>query len=253
MLRRCVVLVLLLALVGAGCGGQKEPVEVVVSAAASMGDALKEIQTGFEAENPGVKLRLNMGSSGALQQQIDQGAPVDLFIAAAVGPMDALVKKGLVEQNAVRTLATNQVVLVRSKAGDGVVQRWEDLAGNRVQRIALGNPQHVPAGQYGKAVLEKLNLWGPVEKRLVLGEDARQVLNYVESGEVQAGLVYRTDAATSPKVTIVAEAPAGSHSPVVYPMAAVKGAREQAKRLADFLLSDRGAQVLRKYGFGPAQ
>lgn len=246
-----VLLTLLLALTG--CGTGEKPAELVVSTAASLADALKELQPAFEAEHRGVKLRFNAGSSGALQQQIEQGAPTDLFISAATGPMESLVQKGLVEQGAVRTLATNQVVLIRSKAGEAVVQRWEDLAGDQVKRIALGNPQHVPAGQYGRAVLEKLNLWSIAQQRLVLGEDVRQVLHYVESGDVQAGLVYRTDAATSQKVVVVAEAPAGSHSPVLYPMSVLKESRHQAlaTALADFLLSEKGRQVLARHGFGP--
>lgn len=248
---------LALALILTACTTRPEaspaaPTEIVVSAAASMTDALREIQAGFEAENPTVKLKLNVGSSGTLQQQIEQGAPADLFISAAAGPMDNLVKKGLVEQSAVKVLATNKVVLVRGKAADDVVKSWEDLTSDKVKRIAVGNPGHVPVGQYAKSVLERMNLWSAVEKRLVLGEDVRQVLNYVESGEVQAGIVYSTDAATSAKVIVLAEAPAGSHAPVVYPMAVLKESRNgaRARELALYLLSEKGKQVLAKYGFG---
>ncbi|HLN63970.1 MAG TPA: molybdate ABC transporter substrate-binding protein [Symbiobacteriaceae bacterium] len=240
-----------LLLMAAGCGGTPRQAEVVVSAAASLTDALKEAQQGFEQEHGAVKLRLNFGSSGALQQQAEQGAPVDLFVSAATAPMEVLVSKGLVEPSAVRTLATNKVVLIRSKAGEAVVKNWDDLRSDQVKKVAIGNPQHVPAGQYGKAVLEHLNLWGAVEPRLVLGEDVRQVLAYVETGEVQAGLVYSTDAALSQKVVVVAEAPAGSHAPIVYPVAVLKESKHpaEARSFADYLASDHGQAILKKYGF----
>lgn len=227
------------------------PVEIVVSAAASLSDALRDAELRFEAQNKAVQIRFNFGSSGALQQQIEQGAPADVYIPASAAPMDALVKKNLVEQGAVKSLATNKVVLIRGPASDAVAT-WDDLKSDTVKRIALANPAHVPAGQYGKAVLERLNLWAAVEPRLVLGEDVRAVLSYVEAGEVQAGIVYSTDAATSRKVVVVAEAPPGSHAPVVYPIAVLKDSKHSAAAQAfeAYLLSDEGRQILTKYGFG---
>lgn len=228
---------------------EQGPSEVVISAAASLADVMKPLQSGFEAEHQSVKLRFNFGSSGALQQQIEQGAPVDLFISAAKAPMDAIVAKRLAAPEAVKQLAANQVVLIRPKSDANGITSWQQLG--QVKQLALGNPQHVPAGQYGKAVLEHLHLWDRMQGRLILGEDVRQVLNYVESGEVQAGLVYSTDAAQSQKVVVVAEAPAGSHPPVIYPMAALKEAKHaaQAEAFAAYLLSPKGQQVLKQYGF----
>lgn len=261
MQRKLLWLSLLFALAGCGTGpgptrlplSPAPPVEVIVSAAASLGDALKEAGAQFETATPGVKLRFNLGSSGALGQQIEQGAPVDLFISAATGPMDSLVKRNLVDGGAVRAVATNRVVLIRSKAGPSTVQTWSDLKLETVRQIAIGNPQHVPVGQYAQAVLEHLSLWGAVQNRLVLGEDARQVLHYVESGEVQAGIVYSTDAATSAKVVVVAEAPAGSHQPATYPLTVLRVSQHPAEAgaFADYLKGPAGAAVLRKYGFGP--
>lgn len=254
------LLALILAGISAACTGSRpspasaQPVEIIVSAAASLTDALKEAQSTFEAAHTGVKIRFNFGSSGALQQQIEQGAPVDLFISAATEPMERLVSKGLVHQNSVKTLASNKVVLIRSQSHEAVVHGWADLNKGAVQRIALGNPQHVPAGQYGKEVMEHLSLWGAVQNRLVLAEDVRQVLQFVGSGEVQAGIVYATDVATAKNVALVAEAPPGSHPPVVYPVAVLKESRNasQARLLADFLLSAEGRQILTKYGFTTA-
>lgn len=239
-----------LVLVLAACSGGRT--EIIISGAASLSDALKEAQLAFEAENPSVRLRFNFGSSGALAQQIEQGAPADLFISAATAPMEALVKKNLVASGAVMTLATNKLVLIRGQGAPDVVKSWEDLRSDPVRKIAIGNPQHVPAGQYARAVLEHLNLWAGVSGRFVLGEDVRQVLNYVESGEVEAGIVYSSDAALSRKVIILAEAPAGSHAPVVYPMAVLKESKHSAAAgtFADYLLSPKGRQILAKYGFG---
>ena len=251
------LLLLSLALVLSACNTRPEsaPAEIIVSAAASLSDVLRELQPAFEGEHQAVRLRFNFGSSGALQKQIEGGAPADLFIAAATGPMEMLIQRGIVEPAAVRTLAFNRLVLIRGRSADAAVSTWVDLRSAQVKRIALGNPAHVPAGQYGQAVLERLGLWSAVEGRLVLGEDARQVLNYVESGEVAAGIVYRTDAAQSQKVVVVAEAPAGSHPAVAYPMAVLKESRHaaEAQAFADFLLSERGKQTLTKYGFEVTQ
>ncbi|MFZ5816647.1 MAG: molybdate ABC transporter substrate-binding protein [Bacillota bacterium] len=239
----------------AGCSAGPEraaPRELVVSAAASLGDALEEARTAFQGREQGLVIRLNLGSSGALSRQIQQGAPADLFLSAADAPMEALVQAGLVERRAVANLASNQIVLIRSRAVERV-RGWADLP--RAGRIALGNPQHVPAGQYGRAVLESLGLWGAVEPRLVFGEDVRQVLQFVASGEVDAGLVYRSDAASSPQVVVVAEAPAGSHPPVGYPMAVLKESRlaADARRFADFLRSAQGQQIFARHGFAAPQ
>lgn len=251
------VTVILLLLGLAGCGSPnpdaaQPPTEILVSAAASLTDALTEAKTAFEAEHSDIRVNFTFGSSGALGQQIEQGAPVDLFIAAAANPMERLVQKGLVNAAAMQTVAVNKVVLIRSAAAQDLVKGWSDLALPEVKRIAIGNPDHVPAGQYARAALEHLGLWADVQPRLVLGEDARQVLNHVQSGEVEAGIVYATDAATSAAVVIIAEAPAGSHPPVSYPMAPIKASErpDQATAFAEYLLTGPGRAILTKYGFG---
>lgn len=248
-------LAVVLSLAGCGRGAGNGAAEVVVSAAASLQEVMQELAPRFEQAHPGVKLRLNYGSSGALQQQIEQGAPVDLFISAGPAPMQALVQKGLVDPAAVQALAANQVVLVRNQATGAAVRGWDDLTGATVRKVALGNPQHVPAGQYGRAVLEHLGLWAAVQGRLVLAEDVRQVLSYVESGEVQAGIVYRTDVARSARVAVAAAAPPGSHPPVTYPLAVLKESRQAApaRALAEFLLSPAAQAVLQQSGFRTAQ
>ncbi len=234
-------------------GGAGAPVEITVSAAVSLRDALNDIQPLFVQAYPAIRLRFNFGSSGALQRQIEQGAPVDLFIAAAPESVTALVRVGLVSPDEVRSLATNRVVLVRGKAVTSDLSTWEQLTSAAVQRIAIGNPEHVPAGQYGRQVLQWLGLWQALQQRLVQAEDVRQVLYYVESGAVQAGIVYATDARLA-GVKVVAEAPPGSHEPVTYPMAVLRDSPQavQARVFADFLASPAGQAVLHQYGFGTA-
>lgn len=255
------ILVAALFLIGlTGCRGQSvaepdsPPVELVVSAAASLADALREAESAFEAEQDRIRVSLNFGSSGALQEQIAQGAPVDLMISAGREPIERLAAQGLVEGSAVSTVAGNRLVLVRP-AGAGEPADWEGLRPSSAGRVAIGNPAHVPAGQYGKAVLEHLGLWPALQGRLVLGEDVRQVLGYVASGEVTAGIVYATDAGASSEVEVVAPAPAGSHPPVVYQMAVLQESRHPnaAAVFADYLLTGQGRSILTKHGFGVDQ
>ncbi|WP_243123623.1 molybdate ABC transporter substrate-binding protein [Thermaerobacter sp. FW80] len=229
------------------------PVEVLVSAAASLQDALREAMADFGRDHPAIRVRFNFGSSGALAQQIEAGAPADVFIAAGQQPMDRLVEKGLVDRDAVRVLARNRIVLIVPRGEAGRVRGWQDLTAEEVRRIAIGDPAHVPAGQYGRQVLEHLGLWARVNAKLVLDQDVREVLHHVAAGEAQAGIVYQTDAATSDRVAVVAEAPPGSHRPVVYPMAVLKDSRHPAEAAAvvEFLLSARSQAVLQRHGFLP--
>lgn len=235
--------------------GRTRPVDIVVSAAISLADALEAARDEFAALHPHIRIVFNLGSSGTLQQQIRAGAPVDLFIAAAPGPMEDLVARGRAAPDAVRVVAANGIVLVRpeGRSEDGLTG-WDGLTSPAVRRIALGNPDHVPAGRYGKAVLESLGLWESLQPRFVFGENVRQVLQYVERGEVDAAIVYASDATAARGVAVVAPAPPGSHPPVTYPMAVVQGAAhpEAAALFADFLLSPEGQAVLARHGLTPA-
>jgi len=253
--------------------GARAPEVITVSAAASLSEVLAEVIEAFEPARPGISVQLNLGSSGALQRQIELGAPVDVFLSAAAGPVQALVDKGLVPADQVWVFATNRVVLVASQNTSPGLQSWKDLLRSDVRRIAVGNPEHGPAGQYGRAVLESLGLWGPIEGKLVFGEDVRQVLAYVASGEVDAAIVYSTDvtagswagrapavvgpAAGAPagRIRLVAEAPGESHEPVVYLAAILRDSRAPtpARSFVDFLVSAEGQAILNRYGFGGAR
>jgi len=248
-----VLLAIILALPGGAAPAPAAAAQTItVSAAASLGAALRAIGNAFEARHPGLTLELNLGSSGALRQQIQHGAPVDVFLSAAEAPMQALIERGLVDAADVRVFATNRLVLVRGRYAPPVLQSWHDLVQPDVRRVAIGNPDHVPAGEYGKAVLESLALWEQLQNKLVFGEDVRQVLAYVESGAADAGLVYSTDAAATHGIHVVARAPAGSHGAIRYPAAVVATSRvpDAARSFIDYLLSEEGQALLREYGFG---
>jgi len=224
---------------------------LVVSAAASLTDALQEISPLYNQTQPNVTLRYNFASSGALQQQIENGAPADIFISAAEKQMDALQQKNLIEPASRRNLLTNRLVLVVPNTASGVTN-LQSLKDIRVKRIAIGNPRSVPAGQYSEEALKKQGLWNSLQPKFVLANNVRQVLQFVESGNVQAGLVYATDAKTSNKVKVVQVIPANLHTPIVYSIAVVKRSKSQtsARTFIQFLSSSKVKQIFQKYGFG---
>lgn len=254
------MVMLVAALVFTGCGGKKEappaaqqaaPVELNVSAAVSMKDALAEIQKNYQAKNPNVKILFNLGASGSLQKQIEQGAPADIFISAAPKQMNELQEKNLVKKETRKNFVDNKLVVVVPKDSKLTIAKYEDLTQDAVQKIALGETAVVPAGQYAKEVLQKLGIWDKVEGKVVFAKDVRTVLAYTETGNVEAGIVYKTDAVSSDKIKVVATAPEGSHQPIVYPIAMVSSTK-QAKAAEDFmnyLFSSESKTVLEKYGF----
>lgn len=249
--------VCLLAL-ASGCGGQsqsttsaKEPVELHVSAAASLTDVMNEIGKAYEEEHPDVKVVFNYGSSGALQQAIENGGTADLFFSAAQKQMDALDKKGLLKEGTRKDLLQNEVVLIVPKDSDKDITSFDQLTSDKLQHIALGEPKGVPVGQYSEEILTKLGLLDGIRAKAVYGSDVRQVLAWVASGEADAGLVYATDAAVEPSVRVVATAPAGTHKPIIYPAAVLKDTKhlDTAKDFLTFVSNDKNKERFAKYGF----
>ncbi|OPY58552.1 MAG: Molybdate-binding periplasmic protein precursor [Pelotomaculum sp. PtaU1.Bin035] len=249
-------LTLFVAAAAAGCGGAQErqeakagPVNLTVSAAASLKDAAEELKAIYEKQNAGLTIEYNFAASGTLQKQIEEGAPADLFISAGKSQMDALAKKGLIVDASHKDLLGNELVLIAGK--DSKLTGFEGLTGESVKKISIGTPETVPAGQYAKETLTSLKLWDQLQPKMVLAKDVRQVLTYVESGNVDAGLVYRTDAIAGKEIKIVAAAPVGSNQPIVYPMAVIMSTKHQkeAEEYAKFLQSDDAVKVFEKYGF----
>ncbi|MGB9803240.1 molybdate ABC transporter substrate-binding protein [Desulfofundulus sp.] len=256
-----VLLALTVALLVVGCGrsasrpqeGARSPQrEITVSAAVSLKDALEAIKEQYTRKHPEVKISYNFGASGLLQKQIEQGAPVDLFISAGVSQMDRLAEKGLIEPESRTNLLSNELVLVTPKNGPAL-KDFHDLAGSAVKRIAIGLPDTVPAGQYARESLTNLKLWDILQPKLVMANDVRQVLTFVETGNADAGFVYRSDVMRNNNVQVSLVVPDNLHKPIIYPAAVVKNAphREEARNFLDFLASPEGMLIFEKYGLRP--
>lgn len=223
---------------------------LLVSAAASLKDAMEEIKTVYTQSKPNVNINYNFGASGALLQQIQQGAPADVFISAAKRQVDTLEQTGQIVPGTRGILAKNRLVLVVPKNGTGVTSFYS-LREDGVKRIAIGEPRSVPAGQYAEQVLKKLNVYQQAKSKFVLANNVRQVLAAVESGNADAGLVYATDAKISNNVKVVVVADEKYHSPITYPYAVIKRTNnlDGAKDFIQFLKGDAAKGVLQKYGF----
>ncbi len=227
-----------------------EPVELFVSAAASLTDVLAEIAEGYKAVSPNVTLTFNFGSSGTLQTQIEEGAPADLFFSAAQKQMTALKDKGLTVDDTIKDMLVNKVVLIVPANSDKGLTSFEDVTTDKVKLIAVGEAS-VPVGQYTEEIYTTLGTWDAVKAKANFGTDVRNVLSWVESGDVDCGIVYATDAATTDLVKIVAEAPEGSHKPVIYPAAVLKNAAhpDEAKAFLDYLSGPEATAAFEAAGF----
>lgn len=229
---------------------EAEPVEIYVSAAASLTDVMQAIAERYKAVAPNVKVTLTFGSSGALQTQIEEGAPADLFVSAAQKQMDALDAGGLIASDTRRNLLVNKVVLIVPANSEADIASFEDVATDKVKLVAIGEAS-VPVGQYTEEIYTALGLWDTVSAKANFGADVRAVLAWVESGDVDCGVVYVTDAATTEGVKIICEAPEGSHKPVVYPAAVLKNAAQPqaAKAFLDYLSGPEAAAAFKAAGF----
>ena len=228
--------------------------EVTLSVAISMKEAVEELGRGFMAARPGVTLRYNFGSSGELQKQIEAGAPVDLFVSAAQRQMDELQAKGLIVAATRRVFARNALTVIKPKDSKIDIAKPADLLDARVTKIVVGSPKTVPAGQYAEESLKALGLWDRLQPKLVFSENVRQALDYVARGEVDAGFVYTTDAATrAPQVKEAFRPAEDTYRPVLYPAVVVAGAKHPAIAQAylDRLTGREGRAVLGRLGFLP--
>ncbi len=228
---------------------------LLVAAAASLQDALQAIDPIFKQTHAGMTLNYNFAASGPLQQQIAQGAPVDVFISAAAKQMDALQTQHLILNDTRRNLLTNDLALVVPVNASLGLTSFRQLANANVRRISVGEPRSVPAGQYAAELFRNLGLLQPLRSKFVYGNSVRSVLGTVESGNADAGVVYVTDAKISSQVKQVATAPRNLHSPIVYPIAVVRSSRNQqaARAYAQFLSGGQAQAIFKKYGFGIAQ
>jgi molybdate transport system substrate-binding protein len=238
-----------IALALSGCKSHPKTATLTLSLAASLKDAMVEAESTYTQLHSGVTLQNNFGSSGTLTQQIEKGAPVDLFLSAATKPMDEIKQKGLLEAGTRKDLLKNSLVLIAPK--DSQISDFSGLTNSKIRVVALGDPVSVPAGQYGKQSLVALHLFDQVKSKLVLGKDVRQVLSYVQTGNADAGLVYATDAMIAPQVRVIATAPENTHEPIVYPIAVLKESKYKDEAIAfeEFLRSSTARGIFEKYGF----
>ncbi|AFZ01056.1 molybdate ABC transporter substrate-binding protein [Calothrix sp. PCC 6303] len=223
---------------------------LLVSTAASLKEVMEEIKTNYQQSKPGVTINYNFGASGSLLQQIQQGAPADIFISAGKKQVDTLEQSGKLVAGTRSILAKNRLVLIVPKSAVGVTSFF-NLTGNSIRKIAIGEPRSVPAGQYAEQVLKKLGIFEKVKTKFVYANNVRQVLAAVESGNADAGLVYRTDAKISNKVKTVVAADEKYHSPIVYPMGVLKQSKNVAAAtdFVKYLSSEQAKITLKKYGF----
>ncbi len=228
--------------------------QLTVSAAASLKNVMEEIEPLYQKKHPETEIIYNFASSGSLQRQIEQGAPVDLFISAATNKMDTLENKELLLTETRQDLLKNQMVLVTPKSNKKnnlKIDDFDDLTTKEITMIALGEPESVPAGKYAQEVLTSFKIADKVNSKAVYGKDVRQVLNYVATGNVDAGIVYRTDTQVFDNIQIVATAPETSHSPVIYPIAVIKDSDHPkvATELIEFLTTPEAQEIFENYGF----
>ena len=254
------VLLMLLLLLFTACGGGQnteknaggegaEITELTVSAAASLKDALDEAKALFE-DREQIKVNANYAASGTLQHQIENGAPTDIFISAAKKQMDALEEKDLIIAETREYIFSNDLVLIIPKDVSGIVKSFEDLTREGI-KISIGEPEVVPAGKYAQQTLTNLGIWEEVSPKIIYAKDVRQVLHYIETGDVDAGMVYGSDAVVSDKVTVVATAEDSLHDEIVYPVAVIKASQNQeaASAFIAFLKEPETVKIFERYGF----
>lgn len=224
--------------------------DLTVFAAASLTDSLKQIGANYEKQT-GQHVAFNFEASSLLARQIAEGAPADIFFSADTTQMDYLANKDLIDPATRQDRLGNTLVVVVPQDSALQIHSANDLANADVKQIALADPKAVPAGVYAKTWLEKFQVWDAVEPKVVPMENVRGALAAVASGNVDAGVVYRTDAAISKNVKIVYEVPAADGPEIRYPMAMMKGSSqpEAARKFLKYLDSDEAAEVFKKFGF----
>lgn len=255
-----IMVTLLLLLVGCsndksaseGNGTSKtEKVELHISAAASLTDALDDFKKTYEKEHENVELTFMYGGSGKLATSIENGAPSDVFLSASKKDMDTLEDKDSLDASTRTDFTENVLVLIANEDSESSLTSFEEIDPASIDHFVIGEPESVPVGRYTKEVFEHLKLWEPMQEKLVLASDVRQVLTQVELGNADYGVVYSSDAFISDKVKVIAESDPSWHEPIVYPGAILKESKhpDEAQQFFDALLGDQGQETLAKYGF----
>lgn len=248
------VLILISGFLLGACGNTSadDSDELRISAASSLTEAMQAIETEFQNEHPDIQLSFNYGSSGKLRNQIQQGAPTDLFLSASSKDMDLLADEKLVERKSIKNFAQNNLVLATAEKSDG--GSLMDLLDGSGELIAVGEPESVPVGIYTKEALQSLKVWNKIENRLIFAKDARQVLSYIASGNAEMGFVYASDAHITPEIKTFIELPESGQE-ILYPAGIISDSqrKQEAQVFLNYLVSDEGQLLLSEYGFTPAK
>lgn len=224
--------------------------EIYVLAAASLTDVLTELANNYK-QKTSTEIIFSFASSGALQAQIEASAPADIFFSAAQKQMNALEEKGLIDSETRKDLLENKVVLISPKNSNLNIKSFTDITNSNVKKLGLGEPKSVPVGQYSEEILSNLSILDIAKEKAVYGSDVRNVLDWVETAEVDCGIVYATDAKIAKNINIIAEAPEGTHKKVIYPISIIKSSqnKEEAKKFIEYISTDKSKEIFQNYGF----
>lgn len=230
----------------------KDKKDLVVFAAASMTEALEELKTEFEKENPNLSLTFNFDSSGTLKTQIDEGADCDVFVSAAQKQMDELEGEDKIDKETRFDLLENEVTLAVAKGNEKGIKDFKDLEKDEVEKIALGNAD-VPVGQYSEEILKNLGIWDKIQDKVTLGSNVKEVTSWVSEKAADCGIVYKTDAKTAGLETVAVADDSMLENKVIYPAALLKNSKnpEEGKKYLEFLKGEKASEILDKYGFKP--
>lgn len=225
---------------------------ITLSAAASLIDCMEAIGEAFSENYPLIEIQFNFGSSGALQQQIEQGAPVDLFFSASMKQMEILEEKGLVDKQTILPVLKNKLALITPK-GESQRITFEMLKEKPLERLAIGEVESVPVGQYALEVFKSLGIEKKVTPSLVYAKDVREVLSWVETGNVEAGIVYETDAKQSQSVEISDLADERYHTSIIYPLGIIVTSvqKQGVQDFVEFIGTEEAKEIFKEYGFTP--
>lgn len=246
-----VLVTIILSLVA--CDGNKklDKVDLYVSVAASVQDAILELQKVYESKNKDINLIFNFGPSGGLMQQIEEGVDADLFISAGKKQVDQLEEKELLINDSRINLLKNDLVLIVNEKNKDKIKSLDDLLTLEGTSIAMGEPESVPAGRYTLEALESLGLYEALEPHIVFTKDVRQALDYVDTENTIAGFCYGSDAKISTNSVIAEIVSSDAHSPIIYPAAIIKDTKnlEEIKKFLAFLQTKESKIIFEKYGF----
>lgn len=234
-----------------GCSNKNdiEKIELNISAASSTKEVMEKIKLEYEKSNSDVELIMNYGGSGALQQQIEQGAPCDIVISAGDKQINELSKKGLVIKESISDLVKNELVLIAPSNSN--IKSITDLLNKDVVHIAIGEPKSVPVGEYAKQATENIKIYNDIKDKMVYAKDVKEVLAWVRSSNAEAGFVYYTDTVNNEKIKIVEKIDSKNHKAITYPMAIIADSKkvEECKQLQRYLLSKEGQSIFKEFGY----